>query len=61
MKTRWYCTATVERWSPAWGDFEEIDLEWYSAEPTAEDAEDDARVAWSDDGLFPVSVTVTAF
>jgi len=60
-RARWYCEGTVLRFSPAFGEMEEVDLEWWSAEPTAEAAEDDARVAWSDDGFFPESVKVRAW
>jgi hypothetical protein len=51
----------LTRFSPAFGEMEEIDLEYWSAEPTAADAEDDARIAWSDDGYFPETVRVRAW
>lgn len=56
--TRYYCTAEVAAWNAAAQDYDEVSLDHYSSEPTPEAAEDDAREAWSEHGLFPDAVSV---
>lgn len=60
-RTTYYCTATVTEWNAGTQDYDEIDLDHYSSEPTAEAAEADAREAWSEHGLSPEKVRVRAW
>lgn len=60
-RTTYYCTATVTAWNPGEQDYDEVDLDHYSSEPTAEAAEADAREAWIEHGYNPEKVRVRAW
>jgi hypothetical protein len=54
----WYCEASVASWNAAAGDYDEVYLEHYSAEPGPESAADDARETWIEHGYNPERVKV---
>ena len=60
-RTTYYCTATVAAWNPGEQDYDEVDLDHYSSEPTSEAAEADAREAWNEHGYNPEKVKVRAW